>query len=414
MEDDYYFEHLKFLEKNITIKFKKLSEFNAMKIKKKLFVFLIIITAINLSYIINDLSKDIYFIGNKRKESYTINDYFRLCNEGKLINKKKFKKIENPKISIVSPVYNRENYILRFLRSIQNQFFEDIEIIFIDDFSYDNSVKIIRNYQKEDERIILLKHNKNKGTLISRNEGILKSKGEYIIIPDPDDILSQNILKLCYEIVQKYQIEMIRFNMYIGKGKIFFDNIVNDLESKIILQPELSTYMFYGKGFLQQIDFNLSNKFIKRTAYINSLNSLDEYYLKSYLINMEDRIINYSLYRNVKSLYFLKKIGYFYIQNKESITINYYKNYDETLKSLFFFLKFVFENSKNNKYEKDIANEVLKQFSIAVNVWLNFITKDFQFYLKIINMYLNSEYISKENKIKLKEYKLKLEIFMIF
>ena len=53
-------------------------------------------------------------------------------------------------------------------------------IILIDDFSIDNSIKIIENMEKEDERIIIIKHNMNKGTLISRNDGVLKAKGEYI------------------------------------------------------------------------------------------------------------------------------------------------------------------------------------------------------------------------------------------
>ena len=70
---------------------------------------------------------------------------------------------------------------MRFLRSIQNQFFDNIEIILVDDFSLDNSIKIIDNLQKDDERIVLIKHNYNKGTLISRINGILKSKGKYII-----------------------------------------------------------------------------------------------------------------------------------------------------------------------------------------------------------------------------------------
>ena len=87
-------------------------------------------------------------------------------------------KNEIPKISIISPIYNRGKYILRFLRSIQNQYFDNIEIIFVDDFSSDNSVELIKNYQFEDERIILIEHNKNKGTLISRNDGALISKGE--------------------------------------------------------------------------------------------------------------------------------------------------------------------------------------------------------------------------------------------
>ena len=58
-----------------------------------------------------------------------IENYYKLCNNGTLLNKKKFMKNEIPKISIISPIYNREKYILRFLRSIQNQFFDNIEII---------------------------------------------------------------------------------------------------------------------------------------------------------------------------------------------------------------------------------------------------------------------------------------------
>ena len=120
-----------------------------------------------------------------------------------LINKKKLYKIDNPKVSIISSIYNREKYILRFMRSIQNQFFDDIEIIFVDDYSKDNSIKKIENCQNEDERIILLKNKKNKGTLISRNIGALKAKGEFLIFPDSDDILSHNILSLCYETAKK-------------------------------------------------------------------------------------------------------------------------------------------------------------------------------------------------------------------
>ena len=108
--------------------------------------------------------------------------YYKLCNNGILLNKKRFTKIKEPKISIISPIYNKEKYILRFLRSIQNQFFDDIEIILVDDCSKDNSTQKIKYFQKEDERIQLVRHNETKGTLICRNEGSMISKGKYITI----------------------------------------------------------------------------------------------------------------------------------------------------------------------------------------------------------------------------------------
>ena len=150
-----------------------------------------------------------------------IEDYLVFCNSFKLLNKKKYIRNIFPKVSIISPVFNRGKYILRFLRSIQNQIFKDIEIIFIDDNSKDDSVKTIEKYQKEDKRIILIKNKKNKGTFKCRNIGAFNSKGQYIILPDPDDILSKSIFHICYNFATKLNIEMIRFNIYIGKRRIF-------------------------------------------------------------------------------------------------------------------------------------------------------------------------------------------------
>ena len=98
------------------------------------------------------------------------------------------------------------------MRSIQYQKFNDLEIILVDDCSSDNSIEKIKIFKKKDERIILIKNKKNKGTFISRNLGALYAKGKYIIIPDPDDIISENILLLCYNYAEKYKYELIRFN----------------------------------------------------------------------------------------------------------------------------------------------------------------------------------------------------------
>ena len=332
------------------------------------------------------------------KESKNLENYLNLCNEGKLLNKIKFQKSENPKISVITSVYNQAEYILRFLRSVQNQFFDDIEIIFVDDFSKDNSIKLIEEYQKEDQRIKLIKHRENKGTLISRNDGVLASKGEYIIIPDIDDILSENILYNCYETAKINNYEMLRFNIYIGNQTIFFDNIVNNLENGPIYQPELSTYLFYGLGHLKQIDFNLSNKFIKREAYIRALNSMNEFYLNQYMTNLEDGTMNYILYRSVKSFYFLKTIGYYYLQNNQSITIKPTENYDNKMRFIFLHWRFIFENSKNNEYEKDIANFIFHRFYYLLKDDFHFITKNYKFYYDIINTYLNCQFINKGNK----------------
>ena len=287
-----------------------------------------------------------------------IEKYLKLCKSEKLINKNKYRHNKFPKVSIISPVYNREKCILRFLRSIQNQKFNDIEIIFIDDCSKDKSVQVIKDNQVKDERIILINNKKNKGTLISRIIGVLNSRGDYLIFPDPDDILSNNIINFCYNFIKTHNYEMIRFNLFTGRN-ILFKRRVKGLENKSIYQPELSTFLFYGKGRLLQIDFNVSNKFIKRKAFLRALNSVNEYYLNQYMITAEDGLMNYLFYRTVKSLFFVKKVGYYYIINKNSITRA--KLTDKILKGFFINLKLIFEYSKNNNiiFQKIMLNAII-------------------------------------------------------
>ena len=165
-----------------------------------------------------------------------------------------------------------ENNIKRFLRSIQNQIFNDIEIILVDDGSNDNTIKIIEKFQKDDRRIILLKHSSNKGTLISRNNGVLKSRGEYLIIPDPDDILLDNILNKIYTLAKKNDYDIVRFDVCVSNHELYMKKIFKDRKNKTIYQPKLSSYIFYSKGYLMQNDYVLWNKLIKRNLFVKSKN----------------------------------------------------------------------------------------------------------------------------------------------
>jgi len=195
---------------------------------------------------------------------------------------------------------------------------------------------------------------------------------------------------------------MIRFNIYLGKRTIMLNNVIKGIKRKRVYQPELSTYLFYGKGFLCHIDHNLSNKFIKRNAYIRALNYLSDFYLNLYLIYFEDGVINYILYRIVKSFYFKNKLGYFYIANNQSITLS--KVSKEYFKSIFVYLKLIFEYSKNTKHEKDMANCLLSDmFKYKKINSLIFLEKDNKFYKDIINKYLESKFITNNNKIELKK-----------
>jgi len=346
-----------------------------------------------------------------KNEIIQIENYKEICEKGVLLNKIKFKKLQNPKISIISAVYNRGKYILKFVRSIQNQFFNDIEIILIDDFSSDNTIEIIEQCQKEDERIILIKHKQNKGTLISRNDGVLISKGEYLIFPDPDDILSNDILYYCYTKAKNKDYDMIKYNLYTGNKKNIFREI-KKIKTLEIYQKNLSSYIFYGEGELRQLDYSISNKFLKRDIFIKSLNYIDKYYLNQNMIVYEDGLINYMLYKNARSLYQSKKVGYYYIQNQQSITKNFLNDRERTIKNCFIYLNYIFKYTKNNQYEKNIADCIFHNVQLEIsniNIFKT-LTKEYKFYYDIINTYLKCEFISLVNKNQLKNILKLIEI----
>ena len=323
--------------------------------------------------------------------------YLNFCNSN-ISRFKYFGLIKFPKVSIISPIFNRGEYLLRFLKSIQNQYFNDIEIILIDDFSSDNTSNLIKKYQNIDKRIILIKNKKNFGTFKSRNFGILKSKGEYCILPDPDDILSQDCLKIFYVFAKKYDYEMLRFNLYIGQKRIFFQNCANPTPSRAVFKPEIQTFLFYAIKKLKQIDFNVSNKFVKREVLIKVLNMLSKEYLNMYITSYEDGILNYMLYRVAKSFYFLKKIGYYYLINPQSISKRGFKS--EYIKFIFIHLKIVFEFTKNTKFEKNMFNAIFQRLVIKTSIInrTKLMKNDSKFYLNHINIFLSNDFVSIKNK----------------
>jgi len=93
-----------------------------------------------------------------------------------------------PKISVIMAVYNSEKFLNESINSILNQTFKDFEFIIINDCSTDNSLKIIKEFIKKDNRIKLINNERNLGAAGTRNEGLKIAKGKYIAILDSDDI----------------------------------------------------------------------------------------------------------------------------------------------------------------------------------------------------------------------------------
>ena len=382
----------------------------SFKLEIKIIFILIKIYFIIITLFLNDKTisniKFIFFYFRTKFEVNNFKSYYNFCNENTKIIKD-FKKSNNIKVSIISPIHNREKFLLTFLKSIQFQDFKDIEIILVDDKSTDNGINIIEEYIKKDKRIKLIKNKKNKGTFVARNIGVLSSKGKYIMIPDPDDILSQDIIKNCYNYAEKYNYDVIKFRSY-SRNRININDYYYKFENRPIYQPELSTFVFYDNNELRIRDYVIHNKFVKREIFIKVINSLNSFYSNMYITLGEDTLIFYLILRKANSFYFLKKVGYYYIRSSESICANLFKITDLRMKFSFIFLKCFFENSRNTKYEKDIVNHIIGS-NLESQLLSSPFNDNFYFYYDIINMLLDCTYIENNNIYILKKYKKIIE-----
>ena len=334
------------------------------------------------------------------KERIKVDKYINDCMNGVLHSKEKYKKSANPDISVIIPVYNKENFILRILRSIQNQSFKNIEIIFCDDGSYDNSTKLIKEFQNDDERIVLMSHNTNKGTLMTRNDGAKIAKGEYLLFIDCDDLLVNNILEKSYLKAKAKNIDIIQFQTYSGDFFKSFYCSNKKRKTDPIYQPELSSLMYYENGFLHQSEFNIWGKLIKRDTFLEGIKSIDEYYLNQNMSLHEDGLILFILFKKAKSYLFINDYGLLYYENEFS-TMKNLKNRDrinKETKDSFLYLEFMFNYTNNTLYEKNMA---VFQFKSLINgfndIFLN-TTQGFDYIYKIIDLYLHCQIISREDK----------------
>ena len=116
-----------------------------------------------------------------------------------------------PKISVIVPAYNVENYIEKCIVSLLRQTFQDFELLLVDDGSTDHTPEIFDELKKRDDRITVF-HKQNGGLSDARNYALDRMNGEYVTFVDGDDYVADQYLALLYEMINQdnVQISMVR------------------------------------------------------------------------------------------------------------------------------------------------------------------------------------------------------------
>lgn len=115
--------------------------------------------------------------------------------------------VTNPLISVIMPIYNVESYLERSVQSVQQQDYQNLEIILVDDGSTDKSGLLCDKVAEQDNRIKVI-HKKNGGLSDARNVGIRSSRGAYITLVDSDDEIDHDCISYLYSLIERYHCPM--------------------------------------------------------------------------------------------------------------------------------------------------------------------------------------------------------------
>lgn len=164
------------------------------------------------------------------------------------------------KVSVIVPVYGVEKYIERCAESLMQQTLDEVEYIFVDDGTKDNSINVlngvVERYPQKNVRVI--KHDVNKGLPSARNTGLSKARGEYIFHCDSDDYLEVSALEEMYNEAMEWDSDIVWCD--------FFEDYQNT--QRYISQPGFDTAEDALKAMLtSQMRFNVWNKLCRRSLY---------------------------------------------------------------------------------------------------------------------------------------------------
>ena len=408
---------LKRLKRHKNASTKKRENKKILKIIFKYSYFIIsffILIIIILLFIFRNKNQKRFFTKIDRNSEYNnVQEYYKMIQDHVLYDKGKiYNPSGNPKISIIIPVYNGEAFLQETLISIQNQDFKDIEIIIIDDKSTDNSTILIKELIKTEPRISFYQNEENKGPLYTKKKGILAAKGKYVMIIDDDDkFLQRDAFTSLYEEAEKFNLDILEFKSILSTSLLNIDqyNKTGKENYSILYQNELNNYMYFPGflGVIEKYDNKKVNHFVKTILYVNILEQIHDKYFNIRINYYEDYMFFFLLTRNAKSLKKIDRI--FYLKEKVIFSDDSKKNHrkNERLKEGFNYLcfaylnyiQFLFDKTKNTVEDKKIA------FSQLEKLYLDNLCKSNPNYkkmaLNIIDLFLNSEYISLADKKKL-------------
>ena len=222
-----------------------------------------------------------------------------------------------PKISVIIPVYNAEQYLEEAINSLLNQTLADFELICVNDGSKDNSLKMLQEYAKDDSRFKIIDQ-PNAGCGASRNRALKEACGEYIYFFDPDDFISEEAFEKLYNNAVNNKSDLVIFKIARFKEgyDIDYSNPGFNLES-VFKNKNFNNFTFNYKDVKR---FVLNRSFAPWTKLYKK-EFLDKYYDIRFPINLayDDVPFHIQSMLRAEKISFIPEFFYFYRFNPNSI-----------------------------------------------------------------------------------------------
>ena len=319
-----------------------------------------------------------------------------------------------PKVSIIATFYNSVSlgdFVHKTMRSLLLQTYQNLELIFVNDGSLDNTLSQLEEYQKKDNRIIIV-NKRNEGTAqYAKAAGQDVATGEYVMLFDHDDEVSLDAVEKAVKTFQENpSLQMVGFIVKVcfadGKQRAIYnlDEKISSVENfknknitgKEALKKTIGRYDFYFRGLYKKEVFK-SHSFRFTEKLLNADEIVERLILENVkLIGNCDAIYTHYIFPNSSAKSFnLKKTdilvtdiflrNYFkrldiYDSKKENFEYVAYKNFLTGIKTVVFFtksfnkdeLKF-YLNRLQNSYNSLEKKEILKNYSLFAKIYNHFI-----------------------------------------
>lgn len=209
----------------------------------------------------------------------------------------------NVKVSVIIPIYNVERFIERCAESLMQQTLDNVEFIFVNDATPDDSIaileKVIAAHPEKNGAVHIVHHDSNKGLPAARNTGMVYAKGGYIFHCDSDDFMEADMLEQLYNKAKESDADIVWCDWFLT----FAQN------ERYMKQPSFDTPMEALKAMLSGgMKYNVWNKLVKRSLYVDNNISFPAGY------GMGEDMTMMMLFAHAKSVAYIPRAFYHYVK----------------------------------------------------------------------------------------------------